>query len=86
MNHPTWMVGQGISNKTVGIIGLGQNGFAIAKRILGFEIGRILYNDLTELKEKGNQFQTLESTNIFYVIFAITNILLDFLKVSLELH
>lgn len=53
MNHPTWMVGQGISNKTVGIVGLGQNGFAIAKRILGFEIKRLLYNDLEELKEKG---------------------------------
>uniref|UniRef100_A0A1B6HUG5 Glyoxylate reductase/hydroxypyruvate reductase n=1 Tax=Homalodisca liturata TaxID=320908 RepID=A0A1B6HUG5_9HEMI len=52
MNHATWMTGHGLSNKTVGIIGLGQNGFAIAKRIVGFEIGRLLYNDLTELEEK----------------------------------
>lgn len=56
MNHPTWMVGQGISNKTVGILGLGQNGFAIAKRIIGFEINRLLYNDLIDLNEKGKRF------------------------------
>lgn len=57
MNHPTWMVGQGISNKTVGILGLGQNGFAIAKRIIGFEIKRLLYNDLVDLNDKGNSLR-----------------------------
>lgn len=51
------MVGQGISNKTVGILGLGQNGFAIAKRIIGFEINRLLYNDLIDLNEKGKRFK-----------------------------
>lgn len=60
MNHPTWMVGQGISNKTVGILGLGQNGFAIAKRIIGFEINRLLYNDLIDLNEKGKWFMSLK--------------------------
>ncbi|XP_046663664.1 glyoxylate reductase/hydroxypyruvate reductase-like isoform X2 [Homalodisca vitripennis] len=53
--HPTWMTGPGLSGKTVGIIGLGANGFNIAKRIKGFDIGRLLYNDLSELKEKAKQ-------------------------------
>lgn len=47
------MTGVGLTGKTVGIIGLGANGFNIAKRIKGFEIGRLLYNDILQLDEKG---------------------------------
>lgn len=52
-SHPTWMTGVGLTGKTIGIIGLGANGFNIAKRIKGFEIGRLLYNDIEQLEEKG---------------------------------
>lgn len=47
------MTGIGLTNKTIGIIGLGANGFNIAKRMKGFDIGQMLYNDLTELEDKG---------------------------------
>ncbi|KAJ3328499.1 hypothetical protein HDU93_001455, partial [Gonapodya sp. JEL0774] len=41
--HPTWMTGMGLTGKTVGIMGLGGCGIEVAKRLVPFKIGRILY-------------------------------------------
>ncbi|XP_055641817.1 glyoxylate reductase/hydroxypyruvate reductase-like isoform X2 [Toxorhynchites rutilus septentrionalis] len=41
---PQWMLGQDIKAKTIGIIGLGQIGQTIAKRLKGFDVRRILYS------------------------------------------
>lgn len=41
---PQWMLGQDIEESTVGVVGLGNIGQAIAKRLRGFDIGRLLYS------------------------------------------
>ncbi|XP_063244144.1 glyoxylate reductase/hydroxypyruvate reductase-like [Bacillus rossius redtenbacheri] len=43
LTRPQWMLGQDIEGSTVGIVGLGNIGQAIAKRLKAFEISRILY-------------------------------------------
>lgn len=40
---PIWMLGQDIKGSTVGIVGLGGIGQAVAKRLKGFEVGKFLY-------------------------------------------
>ncbi|XP_058815938.1 glyoxylate reductase/hydroxypyruvate reductase-like isoform X2 [Topomyia yanbarensis] len=40
---PQWMLGKDIKGSTVGIIGLGEIGQAIARRLKGFEIGQLVY-------------------------------------------
>ena len=47
--RPLWMCGRGLTNATVGIVGLGRIGFAVAQRLRPFAIARILY---TGHKEK----------------------------------
>lgn len=41
--QPQWMLGQDFQESTVGIVGLGGIGQAIARRVKGFDIARILY-------------------------------------------
>ncbi|XP_055641818.1 glyoxylate reductase/hydroxypyruvate reductase-like [Toxorhynchites rutilus septentrionalis] len=41
---PQWMLGQDIKAKTIGIIGFGEIGQTIAKRLSGFNVKRILYS------------------------------------------
>lgn len=41
--RPFWMCGRGLANSTVGIVGLGRIGFAVARRLRPFAIARILY-------------------------------------------
>jgi glyoxylate reductase len=60
---PTMMLGNEISGKTIGIIGAGRIGTAVAKRALGFEM-KILYfsckrND--EMEKIGGKFVDLEN-------------------------
>jgi glyoxylate reductase len=61
---PTLFLGQDVYGKTIGIIGLGRIGFAVARRALGFDM-RILYYDLSRVDERIEkavkaQFVTLE--------------------------
>ncbi|KAF8929077.1 D-isomer specific 2-hydroxyacid dehydrogenase [Dissophora ornata] len=48
---PTWLLGSQLTDKTVGIVGLGRIGVAVAKRLRAFGIGKILYQG-TRRKEE----------------------------------
>ncbi|CAG9838708.1 unnamed protein product [Diabrotica balteata] len=50
-NDSEWMCGQDITNSTVGIIGFGQIGQTIAKRLKGFDLKQLLYTGHKEKKE-----------------------------------
>jgi glyoxylate reductase len=41
------MLGQDVHHKTLGIVGLGRIGYAVAKRAKGFDMN-VLYNDIEE--------------------------------------
>ncbi|CAG9767247.1 unnamed protein product [Ceutorhynchus assimilis] len=59
-----WMLGQDITGSTIGIIGLGGIGQAIAKRLKGFDVGKILYTghrEKPEGKAIGAEFVNLDS-------------------------
>ncbi|KAL4216935.1 hypothetical protein ACF0H5_023394 [Mactra antiquata] len=45
---PLWLCGQGLDGATVGIIGLGRIGFAVAKRLMPFGVGKMLYAEYEE--------------------------------------
>ncbi|XP_058450096.1 glyoxylate reductase/hydroxypyruvate reductase-like isoform X2 [Malaya genurostris] len=51
---PQWMLGKDIRASTVGIIGLGEIGQAIAKRLKGFDVGQLLYSG-RKPKPEGNK-------------------------------
>ncbi|XP_063311397.1 glyoxylate reductase/hydroxypyruvate reductase [Pelobates fuscus] len=40
---PMWMCGSGLSNSTVGVVGLGRIGLAVARRLVPFGVKKILY-------------------------------------------
>ncbi|XP_020781060.1 glyoxylate reductase/hydroxypyruvate reductase [Boleophthalmus pectinirostris] len=44
---PLWLCGYGLSGSTVGIIGLGRIGMAIAQRLMPFGVKRLLYTGRT---------------------------------------
>lgn len=48
---PFWMCGPGLSNSTVGIVGYGKIGHAVAQRLLPFKVSKILYHSRTEKPE-----------------------------------
>ena len=41
--HPLLMCGPSLNSSTVGIVGLGEIGRAVARRLIGFGVQRILY-------------------------------------------
>lgn len=43
---PMWLCGQGLKNATVGIVGMGRIGQAVLKRLLPFEVSKVLYYDV----------------------------------------
>ncbi|KAH8339413.1 hypothetical protein KR074_004947 [Drosophila pseudoananassae] len=75
-HHRNWMLGQDIQDSTVGFYGFGGIGQAIAKRLSGFEIGRVLYTTRRRVSEdiekKFNatkvDFDTLLAESDFVVI------------------
>ncbi|XP_072397255.1 uncharacterized protein [Diabrotica undecimpunctata] len=50
-NDLEWMCGQDITNSTVGIIGFGQIGQTVARRLKGFDLRQLLYTGHKEKKE-----------------------------------
>lgn len=48
---PNCLLGQDIEDSTVGIVGLGKIGQAIAKRLQSFSIGRLLYTGRSKKSE-----------------------------------
>ncbi|XP_055309749.1 glyoxylate reductase/hydroxypyruvate reductase-like isoform X2 [Sitodiplosis mosellana] len=77
---PQWMLGQDIKGSTVGIVGLGNVGQEIAKRLQGFKIGSILYTGHRE-KEEGKQLgatfvsfdDLLTRSDFVFVVCPLTN-------------
>ncbi|CAL1284338.1 unnamed protein product [Larinioides sclopetarius] len=43
---PLWLCGQGLTNATVGIVGMGRIGQGVMKRILPFGVSKVLYFDV----------------------------------------
>ena len=56
---PSWMLGSEVTGKTLGLIGFGRIGQAVARRAAGFEL-RILYTSPREVPFPGAQRVTLE--------------------------
>ncbi|KAM9850247.1 glyoxylate reductase/hydroxypyruvate reductase [Aulostomus maculatus] len=71
---PLWMCGYGLSGSTVGVIGLGRIGLAIARRLMPFGVKRLLYSGRTakaEAAELNGEFvplDTLVSQSDFVVV------------------
>lgn len=51
LNGPKWLLGQGLKDSTVGIIGLGGIGQAIVRRLKGFGVAQFLYTGRTQKRE-----------------------------------
>eukprot|EP00049_Salpingoeca_infusionum_P017732 m.354149 g.354149 ORF g.354149 m.354149 type:complete len:323 (-) comp16940_c0_seq1:1473-2441(-) len=51
---PMWLCGTELADKTCGIIGLGRIGYAVAKRLKAFEVGKLLYTGRTEKEDPEN--------------------------------
>lgn len=71
---PLWLCGYGLSGSTIGIIGLGRIGMAIAQRLLPFGVKRVLYTGRTakpQAAEVNGEFvpmDTLVSESDFIVV------------------
>ncbi|XP_050299111.1 glyoxylate reductase/hydroxypyruvate reductase-like [Anthonomus grandis grandis] len=77
---PQWMLGQDIAGSTIGIIGLGNIGQSIAKRLKGFDVAKILYTghrEKPEGKALGAEFVNLDTLNknsdFIFVAAPLTN-------------
>uniref|UniRef100_A0A2S2PQ62 Glyoxylate reductase/hydroxypyruvate reductase n=1 Tax=Schizaphis graminum TaxID=13262 RepID=A0A2S2PQ62_SCHGA len=60
---PVWMCGRGIRNSVVGIVGCGNIGTSIAKKLNTFEISQLLYTSRTEkpaVKALGGKLVTID--------------------------
>lgn len=77
---PQWMLGMDIKHSTVGIIGLGEIGQTIAKRLQGFEVKQILYsgrNPKPNAEKLGAKFvsqpELLSESDYVFVCVPLTN-------------
>ena len=69
-NSPQWFLGLDVKGSTVGIVGLGNVGTAIAKRLKGFEVEKILYTGHSRKKAgmiafNSIKFMLINSQSIF---------------------
>jgi len=48
---PTWLLGSQLTDKTVGIVGLGRIGVAVAKRLKAFGVQKFIYQGTRPKKE-----------------------------------
>ncbi|XP_069387607.1 glyoxylate reductase/hydroxypyruvate reductase-like [Paralichthys olivaceus] len=73
-SDPLWLCGYGLSGSTVGIIGLGRIGMAVAQRLMSFGVKRLLYSGTTanaqaaEVKGEFVPLDTLVPESDFIVI------------------
>ena len=59
--RPQWLLGYGLQESTVGIVGFGSIGHAIVKRLCGFDVARFLYTGHNRKKEEmGASFVSLD--------------------------
>jgi len=62
-HRPQWLMGQDIQGSTIGIVGFGGIGQAIAKRLIPFEVKQIIYSGHSpkpEAKEFGAEFVSFD--------------------------
>lgn len=75
------MLGQDITDSVVGIVGLGQIGKTIAKRLQGFDIGRLLYTARKEKPQASKKFnakfvtfdELIEQSDYVIISLPLTN-------------
>ncbi|XP_016964136.1 glyoxylate reductase/hydroxypyruvate reductase [Drosophila biarmipes] len=80
-DHLDWMLGQDIRDSTVGFYGFGGIGQAVAKRLSGFDIDRVLYTTRNRVSEEIERkfkaskvdFDTLLAESDFLVIASPLN-------------
>lgn len=77
--RPQWMLGQDVVGATVGIVGFGGIGQTIAKRLRGFDVGRLLYTghgEKVEAKEFNASFvsfdELLRESDFVFVVCPLT--------------
>ena len=58
---PTWMCGSGLDGSTVGIVGLGRIGLAVAERLKPFGVSKFVYSGRSEKPEASKVNGTLVS-------------------------
>uniref|UniRef100_A0A8D8FU98 Glyoxylate reductase/hydroxypyruvate reductase n=1 Tax=Culex pipiens TaxID=7175 RepID=A0A8D8FU98_CULPI len=78
--RPQWMLGQDVVGATVGIVGFGGIGQTIAKRLRGFDVGRLIYTGHGEkvaAKEFGASFvgfdELLRESDFVFVVCPLTS-------------
>ncbi|XP_065089256.1 glyoxylate reductase/hydroxypyruvate reductase-like isoform X2 [Ochlerotatus camptorhynchus] len=77
---PQWMLGQDVVGSTVGIVGFGGIGQTIAKRLRGFDIGRLLYTGRNK-KPEADQFaaeyvgfgELLRESDFVFIVCPLTS-------------
>ncbi|XP_076334232.1 glyoxylate reductase/hydroxypyruvate reductase-like [Tachypleus tridentatus] len=61
---PLWLCGRGLTNSTIGIVGMGRIGQAVMKRLLPFGVKKVLYYDvfhpIKPAEDMGAQFVEFE--------------------------
>jgi glyoxylate/hydroxypyruvate reductase len=61
---PMWLCGPEVAESTVGIIGLGRIGYSVAKRVRGFGVKRLVYQDVVEMphaKDVEGEYVSMET-------------------------